>query len=441
MVKKKLFGQKNISKDPFDSATSIRRRQLHQSDTQRDKMPPDGPDRSPRRSPRHSAPPASPQWLSRLKRKAPDSSYLSNGADSDATELDHGDHEPAKEANEGPGSISAVHCPITHAVMVDPVLAPDGYTYERKAIERWVNLKHHSPMIPSTAMELDDLQENRALKRIIVENTMSGYSLVLSDADRAEWKKSCAKSLFASGQWNEVLKVDDKHIGALLEVALRGGNSVTPYLPMTIDEIDEFPRQYIQAVASFCKEMGDSGDVDHEKQHVMFVRAMSLRPGAFMQEKYALFMVILKNTIVDDRLPEAQTLLHDYQGQFKGTFIELTYALSLLFGFFGPKSIDDAYQILVNFETDDTYVHAFRLYWTARVQFTPHYFGFEQPWARTNPIHCLQKWVCALRIGLNKRTNKWHGLFDMLMKTDTRSGFSWTPNSRQALPWIWGGPR
>lgn len=29
-------------------------------------------------------------------------------------------------------------CPITHAVMWKPVVASDGYTYERSAIEEWL---------------------------------------------------------------------------------------------------------------------------------------------------------------------------------------------------------------------------------------------------------------------------------------------------------------
>ncbi len=28
-------------------------------------------------------------------------------------------------------------CPITHLIMVDPVSAEDGQTYEREAIEKW----------------------------------------------------------------------------------------------------------------------------------------------------------------------------------------------------------------------------------------------------------------------------------------------------------------
>ena len=36
-------------------------------------------------------------------------------------------------------------CPITHEVMMDPVIDPDGYTYERAAIEAWIRSHGTSP--------------------------------------------------------------------------------------------------------------------------------------------------------------------------------------------------------------------------------------------------------------------------------------------------------
>jgi len=38
-------------------------------------------------------------------------------------------------------------CPITHELMIDPVCASDGYTYERKAIEEWLTKKQTSPIL------------------------------------------------------------------------------------------------------------------------------------------------------------------------------------------------------------------------------------------------------------------------------------------------------
>ena len=49
------------------------------------------------------------------------------------------------------------HCPITTEVMVDPVFAMDGHTYERGAIAMWFVGQNTSPMtravIPPTLVE------------------------------------------------------------------------------------------------------------------------------------------------------------------------------------------------------------------------------------------------------------------------------------------------
>ena len=59
-------------------------------------------------------------------------------------------------------------CPITHIPVNEiyktstPVLAPDGYTYEKEAIERWVRDHGNSPVTRET-MRFDQLTINRAL--------------------------------------------------------------------------------------------------------------------------------------------------------------------------------------------------------------------------------------------------------------------------------------
>ncbi|KAM8933526.1 WD repeat, SAM and U-box domain-containing protein 1 [Pelodytes ibericus] len=54
-------------------------------------------------------------------------------------------------------------CPITWEVMKDPVIASDGYSYERTAIENWISTKRTSPM---TNLPLENLllTPNRTLK-------------------------------------------------------------------------------------------------------------------------------------------------------------------------------------------------------------------------------------------------------------------------------------
>ena len=57
-------------------------------------------------------------------------------------------------------------CPITKAVMVDPVVDIDGNSYERSAIEQWLNLHGTSP-ITRNPLCAADLFPNRALKDAI----------------------------------------------------------------------------------------------------------------------------------------------------------------------------------------------------------------------------------------------------------------------------------
>lgn len=60
----------------------------------------------------------------------------------------------------------AYYCSITFNLMHDPVLDPDGHTYERVAIENWIQVNGKSP---STRMPLtiQDLYENRAISTLL----------------------------------------------------------------------------------------------------------------------------------------------------------------------------------------------------------------------------------------------------------------------------------
>lgn len=75
-------------------------------------------------------------------------------------------------------------CPITHELMVDPVIDPDGNSYERHAIEDWLRKNSTSP-ITRTTLSLWDLRPNRALKTTIdqyrhsIESTKQPNSTVV----------------------------------------------------------------------------------------------------------------------------------------------------------------------------------------------------------------------------------------------------------------------
>ncbi|KAK9809032.1 hypothetical protein WJX72_008192 [[Myrmecia] bisecta] len=68
-----------------------------------------------------------------------------------------------------------IHCPITMEIMRDPVLAADGYTYERSAIEKWLRTSNTSPQ---TNMLLEDkhLRPNNSI-RIMCRAVLSAQKL------------------------------------------------------------------------------------------------------------------------------------------------------------------------------------------------------------------------------------------------------------------------
>lgn len=57
-------------------------------------------------------------------------------------------------------------CSITHEIMTDPVITSDGHTYERSAIEKWLNYNIHSPMTREIITK-DSIVPNIALRDII----------------------------------------------------------------------------------------------------------------------------------------------------------------------------------------------------------------------------------------------------------------------------------
>ncbi|XP_076852475.1 WD repeat, SAM and U-box domain-containing protein 1 [Brachyhypopomus gauderio] len=58
-------------------------------------------------------------------------------------------------------------CPITHEVMKDPVIAADGYSYEREAIESWISTKSRTSPMTNLPLHTTLLTPNRTLKMAI----------------------------------------------------------------------------------------------------------------------------------------------------------------------------------------------------------------------------------------------------------------------------------
>jgi Mg-chelatase subunit ChlD len=69
-------------------------------------------------------------------------------------------------------TFSSLKCPITLSIMVDPVKAPDGHTYERSAIEQAISMNGKSP-ITRQDMSIDQLVTDYTLKNLIEELSSS----------------------------------------------------------------------------------------------------------------------------------------------------------------------------------------------------------------------------------------------------------------------------
>ena len=61
---------------------------------------------------------------------------------------------------------SEFYCPISHCIMLDPVMDREGNTYERASIEQWLS-EHNTSPITRNSLNVNDLAINRALVGLI----------------------------------------------------------------------------------------------------------------------------------------------------------------------------------------------------------------------------------------------------------------------------------
>ena len=71
-------------------------------------------------------------------------------------------------------------CSITHEIMKEPVMDPEGNTYERNAIEEWLRREQNSP-ITRSPLQISELRPNRALRDLIEEFTSTNPDAVIID--------------------------------------------------------------------------------------------------------------------------------------------------------------------------------------------------------------------------------------------------------------------
>lgn len=108
--------------------------------------------------------------------------------------------------------LDIISCPITHSIMEQPVQGPDGITYERAAIVRWLTEKGTSPMNPSLAMQASDLTVNYSIKHMIEQykNGVFGSPEPAADTDRSTLG-GIVSSISNTLLGTQPVNVSDKH--------------------------------------------------------------------------------------------------------------------------------------------------------------------------------------------------------------------------------------
>ena len=124
-------------------------------------------------------------------------------------------------------------CPITQELMVDPVLAEDGNTYERSAIKRWISTKSTSPLNPNCRLNASRLMTNRMAKKQIEELVESGE---LNDQLCADYANRKAQMLYDEGKVEEAAELGlPEAQGEMADRCFLGRDGVTKDLEKSVE--------------------------------------------------------------------------------------------------------------------------------------------------------------------------------------------------------------
>jgi len=110
-------------------------------------------------------------------------------------------------------------CPITHGLMVDPVIAEDGHTYERTAIEKWLKRNTNSPLNPSKSIKSNSLVTIRTIQKFIQTLMESGV---------VDEKFVAAKKSSKNGKEDSTVKISTDDMTELFICPITHGLMVDP---------------------------------------------------------------------------------------------------------------------------------------------------------------------------------------------------------------------
>ncbi|CAB9525250.1 SAM and U-box domain-containing protein 1 [Seminavis robusta] len=98
--------------------------------------------------------------------------------------------DPLKEIQPSSNERGVFLCPITQDLLRDPVIDPEGYTFERNAVEEWIRNHGVSP-ITRKPLHVDDLYQNTTLLAVLIREVQRQTDMgIIKECDAInEWKK------------------------------------------------------------------------------------------------------------------------------------------------------------------------------------------------------------------------------------------------------------
>lgn len=121
-------------------------------------------------------------------------------------------------------------CPITRSLMQDPVIAADGHSYERSAIEQWIATKRVSPKT-NVPLHNTNLLPNHTLKAAIesfVESRASGAKPSRASGAKRSRASGGTRAPRASGIRTATTHRGRKPLIAAVKKPIQKGKKTTP---------------------------------------------------------------------------------------------------------------------------------------------------------------------------------------------------------------------
>jgi len=182
-------------------------------------------------------------------------------------------------------------CPITQEIMFDPVIAADGFTYEKEAIERHFQNKNTSPI---TNEELDSkaLMANKLIRSIVSslldKNPIYKQDVYVTETLKLQLLQAATKpnqlaefkSTIEQDRRLLLLPLDSNQTTILQHICEQSSDLIQIYLPELLKQLDETdwltlmkfrpPQYWLKTLASACEShLSDAKDFYEQLQKAL----------------------------------------------------------------------------------------------------------------------------------------------------------------------------